>query len=229
MSCRRIRIVESFDELVGTPFSGEVNALCWARALPGDFAEIARKLDAEPGITTLSDDDLAALDLSEAGHIAREVLRADQALLRDHGLDPVLDCVTGHPRVPAQGPIATDVYSFHTDSATDPLDTYLCTYTGACSEGLPNEMAIRRTDVPETRAALLSDYGGADDAGFAAYLAEHFYDLHYAPLDGAAPYTFGQHNLWRIALKYPGCPVAPCIHCAPLSLPGCAPRLLLIS
>lgn len=225
----RIRYVASFDELIGTPFTGAVNALCWPRRLPGDFREIADRLPVPPGITTLSDDDLAALDLGTAGSIARDVLRADQELLRSHGLEPVLDCVAGHPRAPATGVIPTDVRSFHVDAATDPLDTWLCTYAGACSEGLPNEMAIARADVPETRAALLRDYGGADDAGFTAWLAEHFYDLHYAPLDGAEPYTFGLHNLWRIALCYPGAPVPPCIHRAPLTPPGTARRLLLIS
>lgn len=228
-TCHRIRVVGSFDELIGTPFAGDVNALCWPRRLPGDFQQIVDRLATEPGITTIDEDDLAALDLDAAGALAREVLLADQALLRRHGLEPVLDCVTGAPRPEAAGPIPTDVASFHVDSATDPLDTYLCTYIGAGSEGLPNEMAIRRVDVPETRAELLRAWGGADDAGFAAYLRERFYDLHYVPLAGAEPYGFGQGHLWRIAIAYPGCPVLPCIHRAPLTQPGSPARLLLIS
>ena len=37
----RIRIVGSFDELVNASFGPEVNAICWARQLPGNFDEIA--------------------------------------------------------------------------------------------------------------------------------------------------------------------------------------------
>jgi hypothetical protein len=84
-------------------------------------------------------------------------------------------------------------------------------------------------DIPEIRAELLRLYGGNDDAGFLEYLAENFYDLHYAPLARARPFSFGIGNLWRIAIKYPGSPVPPCVHRAPLTLPGQPARLLLIS
>ena len=229
----RIRVVASFDELVSARFEGDVNALCWPRELAGDFQEIIDTLNASliasDGMTTIEDDDLRALKLSPAGAAARDVLLADQALLRDAGLAPILDCITGYPRDDAAGVIPTDVYSFHTDSATVEADTYLCTYIGGSSEGLANEAAVRRVDIPETRAQLLQDYGGQDDDGFAAYLSEHCYDLHYAALPGAASYAFGIGNLWRIAIAYPGSPVLPCIHRAPLTPPGAAPRLLLIS
>ena len=78
------------------------------------------------------------------------------------------------------------------------------------------------------RAALLKAYGGADDAGFAEFLDEHSYDSHYAPRPGAAPYPFGRFALWRIATRWPGNPVDPCVHRAPENHPG-SPRLLLIS
>lgn len=224
-----IRRVGSFAELITTPFAGEVNALCWPRELPGDFREIIDRLQADGGMTTIGEDDLSALDLSPAGAIARDVLVADQALLRGQGLAPMLDCITGYPRDEAAGPIPTDVYSFHVDSAPVRADTFLCTYIGASSEGLANEVAIRRVDVAETRAEVLKRFGGSDDAGFAAHLREHCYDLHYVPLTGAEPYTFGIGNLWRIAIAYPGSPVLPCIHRAPLTLPGAPARLLLIS
>ena len=55
------------------------------------------------------------------------------------------------------------------------------------------------------------------------------YDLHYAPLPGARPFSFSLSNLWRIAIDHPGCPVLPCVHRAPLTLPGMEARLLLIS
>lgn len=225
----RIRIVGSFDELVGARFGGDVNALCWQRHLPGNFREIVDRLQPCEGITAIGDDDLRALDLSPAGSVAREVLLADQALLRDHGLAPSLDCIRGYPRDVAAGPIPTDVYSFHADSAPVPADTYLCTYVGKTSEGLANEAAIRRADVAQTRAELLKLHGGPDDLDFAAFLAQNCYDLHYAPRPGAKPYAFGLGNLWRIAIAYPGSPVLPCIHRAPPTQPGDPARLLLIS
>ncbi len=135
----------------------------------------------------------------------------------------------GSERQAPEGLFHTDVHSWHVDTATVPADTHLCTYAGACSEGLPNEQAQRRVDVPGTRAELLRLYGGKDDAGFREYLADWFYDLHYVPLPSAQPYSFGTGNLWRIAIDYPGCPVPPCVHRAPLTLPGMETRLLLIS
>ncbi len=226
---RRIRLVDSFDALISARFEGDVNALCWPRQLPGDFQETIDTLQAGEGMTTIEDDDLRALSLSPAGAVARNILLADQALLRDHGLAPILDCITGYPCDAAAGPIPTDVYSFHVDSATVPADTYLCTYIGAPSEGLDNDMAVRRVDVPETRAALLKSYGSADDVGFAGYVREGCFDLHYAPLADARPYTFGIGNIWRIAIAHPGSPVLPCIHRAPRTLPGAQARLLMIS
>ena len=38
---RRVRRVQSFHELVTTRFADGVNALCWERTLPGDYAEAA--------------------------------------------------------------------------------------------------------------------------------------------------------------------------------------------
>jgi hypothetical protein len=227
--CQHVRVVTSFEELVATPFAGQVNALCWRRQLAGDFQEIVDQVQGDAGITTLDPDGLNALSLSPAGARARDVLLADQALLRAHGLAPSLDCITGYRRDLAAGPIPTDVYSFHVDSAPVEADTYLCTYVGGTSEGLPNDVAIRRIDVAETRAQLLADYGGPDDADFAAYLRDRCFDLHYAPRPGAVPYVFGLGNLWRIAIAYPGASVAPCIHRAPLTPPGAPARLLLIS
>jgi hypothetical protein len=224
----RVRRVDSFEALIATPFEGDVNALCWPRELAGDFQEVINQLEAPDGITTITDDDLRSLHLSRGGDLARQVLLADQALLRSQDLAPILDCITGYPR-DAEGPVPTDVYSFHVDRATAQADTYLCTYIGAPSEGLCNGSAQRRIDVAETRAQLLECYGGGDDEGFAEYLAAHSFDLHYVPLRRAQPYSFGLGHLWRIAIAYPGSPVLPCIHRAPLTLPGDAARLLLIS
>lgn len=224
-----IKVVNSFDELVSTPFADGVNALCWPRTLAGDFQEIVDQLGAIGGITSLDEDDLRALVLSPAGKIARETLIADLRLLREHELAPELNCIPGYPKDDEAGPVPTDVYSFHADSANVPADTFLCSYTVASSEGLRPEDAVRCSDVPETRARLLKLYGGADDTGFAIFLNENFYDLHYVAAPGARPYVFGLGNLWRITTDWPGSPVPPCVHRAPATLPGQPPRLLLIS
>ncbi len=197
--------------------------------MPGDFQDVVDQLQAEAGITTISDADLRALSLSREGVVARDVLLADQNLLRSHGLAPLLDVITGYPQDKSEGPIQTDVYSFHADRAPVEADTYLCTYIGRTSEGLLNETAIRRIDIAPTRAELLQKFGGPDNADFAAYLSEHCFDLHYKQSPGAEPYPFGLGNLWRIAIAYPGSPVPPCIHRAPMTLPGDPARLLLIS
>ena len=225
----RIRVVSSFEELVTTRFGDGVNALCWPRTLPGDFGEIVERLGVGAGITTIDEARLMALTLSPEGRTARDVLVQDQALLRGHELSPVLDCINGYARHDEESLVPTHVQSWHVDSATAEADTWLCTYFGASSEGLRNDEAQRRVDVPETRAELLNLYGGEDDTAFLDYLNENFYDLHYAPRPQAQPWSFGQGNLWRLACEYPGSPVPPCIHRAPATIPGQPPRLLLIS
>lgn len=225
----RIRVVGSFEELVTTPFGAGVNALCWQRMLAGDFGEIVEKLSVEKGITSIDEARLRTLDLSAAGQTAREFLLHDLELLRAHELLPSLDCVHGYANEIESELLRTDVQSWHVDSATVEADTYLCTYYGAVSEGLSNEEARRRVDVPEIRAELLQLHGGEDDEAFLEYLNENYLDLHYAPLPQARPFSFGVGNLWRIATEHPGSPVLPCIHRAPATIPGHPPRLLLIS
>lgn len=223
-----IRVVRSFDELRTTSFAVGVNALCWERTLPGDYAEVIENLGPGEGIVPLEDDRLRALDLTPAGRLAAEAMLADQQLLRDHDLAPSLNCVYDCVRGADAGTVPTDVTSFHVDSAPVEVDTWLCTYHGACSEGLRNEDALLKVEIPEIRAALLKEYGGPDDAGFAEFLHDNSYDSHYAPKPGAMPYPFGTFALWRIATRWPGSPVPPCIHRAPANQPG-SPRLLLIS
>lgn len=225
----RVRQVTTFEELVTTSFSGGVNALCWPRALPGDFSEVVAQLGPGKGIVPLDEARLRALRASPAGKAAIDVLLSDLRMLRDYGLSPELNCIYAYPRDEEPGAVRTDVFSFHADSATVETDTYLCTYHGASSEGLRNEEARRHVEMPETRAALLKEFGGNDDAAFREYLSEMCYDLHYAALPHAQPYPFGLFNLWRIAVDYPGSPVPPCIHRAPSTFSGDPPRLLLIS
>lgn len=225
----RIRRVQSFHELVTTRFEHGVNALCWERRLLGDYGEVVERLGGSDGIITLDESRLLALTVSAEGRLAIDTLLEDQRLLRAHGLDPVLNAIHGYPRDEEPGPVPTDVFSFHADSAPVETDTWLCTYHGQPSEGLCNEEAQRRVDIPETRAALLELYGGEDEEGFREFLNENCYDLHYASLPEARPYSFGIGNLWRIAVEWPSCPVPPCIHRAPETSPGQAARLLLIS
>ncbi len=224
-----VRYVTSFEELVGAPMEGKVNAVCWSRTLQGDYDAIMASIGELDEITGLEEDDLDSLDLSEAGAIARTQLVKDLSLLRAAGLQPNLDCIPSYPRSDAEGAIPVDVYDFHADSATVLTDTYLCSYTVACSEGIRNEDAIRYVDIPEIRAKVLKEYGGEDDSGFAAYLSQHFYDLHYTQKVGAKPYSFGLGNMWRISTQCPGSAVLPCIHRAPTTKAGEAARLLLIS
>ena len=225
----RIKTVHSFAELVATPFADGVNALCWPRVLSGNFAEVVEKLGALEEIMTIHEDQLAFLQVSVAGQAAIEILREDLRLLRDAERDPVLNCIRDYPRDEAPGPVLTDVFSWHADSAPVEADTWLCTYYGATSEGLPNEQAQRRVEVPAIRTELLKFLGmESDDADFREALREHCFDLHYAPLPAARPYSFGVGNLWRIAVDWPGSSVPPCIHRAPDTLPGQPPRLLLI-
>ena len=225
---RCAREVRSFAELLATPFTAEVNALCWRRHLPGDFAAVIAALGPGQGIVALADERVDSLGLSPAGRHAAEAMLADQRLLRAHDLAPSLNCVYDCVPAPDAGVVPTDVTSFHVDSAPVEVDTWLCTYHGACSEGLADADARLKVEIPGIRAALLQEYGGADDAGFAEFLHEHSYDSHYAPRPGATPYAFGTFALWRIATRWPGCPAPPCVHRAPVNPPG-APRLLLIS
>ena len=227
-SASNIRIVSSFEELISTPFGGGINALCWPRTLAGDYAEVLTELQLPEGITHLEGKALRRLHLSPAGKQAVEVMLADHALLTEHGMLPTLDGINGYVQPEETGPLRTDVCSWHADSATCEADTWLCTYHGASSEGLPNDQVIRHIDVPETRARLLQIYGSSDDESFVEWLNDHFYDLHYQPLPGAQPFTFGIGNLWRVATLHEGSPVLPCIHRAPDPIPG-QPRLLLIA
>jgi hypothetical protein len=224
----RIRLVSSFPELLAAPFAGSVNALCWPRSLAGDFGEVVERLGPGEGIVTLDEARLQSLAAGAAGQTAIGILLEDLRRLRAQDRDPVLNCIHGYPRDEEPGPVRTDVFSFHADSAPVEADTWLCTYHGAPSEGLRNDEARRRVDLAETRAELLRHFGGEDDDSFRGYLREHCYDLHFAAAPESRPFSFGAGYLWRIAVEWPGSPVPPCIHRAPETLPGEPPRLLLI-
>jgi len=211
-----IRPVKNFQELLTTRFADGVNALCWSRSLSGDYAEVVAKLGPGEGIVALDEERLRSLGLSGKGQEAVEQMLADLALLRDAGRDPVLNIIYGYPRDEDGGPVPTDVLSWHVDSAPVEADTWLCTYHGAPSEGLPSDQAIRKVDDPKIRAQLLEHYRQSSGASpqvsglrfqvsaFEEWLTENHYDLHYAPKPGAQPYSFGIGHLWRIAIEWPG-------------------------
>jgi hypothetical protein len=209
-------------------FHDGINAVCWARTVPGDFGEVARLLAPAEGVVVVDADLLRALPLSAAGRVAADVMIADLVQLDALGRDPVLNCIASYPRDDRGLPIATDVHSFHADRAPVEVDTWLCTYWGQSSELLDNDDAHRLLDTPAVRAALLAAYGGDDDDGFVAFVRDGSFDLHYGAINGAQPVALGVGHLWRIAVDWPGCPVPPCVHRAPLTGPGDAPRLLLL-
>ncbi len=221
--------MQSFEELVAARFEKGVNALCWPRLLTGDFAEIVGKLKREEGIQTLSPAQIESLELTQEGGLAREHLLADLARLQALGCDPQLNSISNYPRDTLNKGIATDVYSFHVDSAPCQADTWLCTYHGEPSQILANQDARQRVKDAATRAQLLRLYGGQDDEAFVEFLAEHSYELHYELKAGGQPVSMGLFHLWRIAVQYPGGPVPGCIHRAPESGPNTVMRLLLIA
>ncbi len=224
---RRIQVVDSFAALLGTPLDGETNAVCWPRDLAGDFDEVVRRLPQRPGVTPLDDATLAALPVGARGRLAITTLCSDLRRLREAGHAPELDIVASYPR--DDGPVPTDVHSFHVDSATVPTETFLCTYSGAPSEGLRDDEAVRCVDVPDLREQLRRQFGGDDGPVFERWLHEHCFDRHFRPTAAATPFSFGVGNLWRLAVQHPASRVPACIHRAPPPQPGAAPRLVLIS
>lgn len=225
-STNHVRAVTNFQDLVSTPFHGEMNALCWQRELGGDFSEIVKKIKQNENIMVLDEKELLELQLSEQGQIARETLLNDLKLLKDHGASPVLNLIKYYDRDEVYTFFPTDVYSFHVDRSPVPTATFLCTYYGEASELLPNAQAIQKVRVPEIRAELKKLYNGPDE-GFDSFLTEHFFDLHYQAQPGAQPLSLGLGHLWRLAVDHPQSQSLPCVHRAPKEKNG-QTRLLLI-
>jgi len=218
--------VTSFQDLVLTPFDNGINAIGWIRPLTGDFSELAAKLRQTGNITVVDEHDLSELELSDQGHIAREIILNDLHLLKAYGASPSLNLISHYDRDETLPFFPTDVYSFHVDRAPVSTDTFLCTYHGATSELLPNAQAEQKICVPEIRDELKKLYHGSDE-GFLSFLRDHFFDLHYRAKDGAIPISLGLGHLWRLAVDHPESKVLPCIHRAPDERPGQS-RLLLI-
>jgi hypothetical protein len=218
--------VSNFQELVSTPFHGQINAMCWPRQLTGDFSEIVRKVPLTGNITEVGPALLLALELSEQGQLARDILLTDLQLLKDHGASPVLNVIQYYERDDSFPFFPTDVYSYHVDRSPIPTDTILCTYYGEPSDILPNSQGRQKILIPEIRAELLKLHDGpAED--FESFLSDNFFDLHYEALPGAHPTSLGLGHLWRLAIDHPENQVPPCLHRAPKEKPG-ESRLLLI-
>lgn len=221
---KQIHCVTNFQELVSTPFHGELNAICWDRELIGDFSEIVKKIKLDGNIAVIEPEELLDLQLSEQGQLAREILLNDLKLLKAHGASPILNVIKSYDKDDSFFP--TDVYSFHVDRSPIPTDTYLCTYFGEPSELVPNSQATQKVLIPEIREELKKLYDGAEE-GFESFLTEYFFDLHYQAEPDARLINLGLGNLWRLAVDYPGSQVLPCVHRAPKEKPG-QHRLLLI-
>lgn len=222
----QIHCVTNFQDLVSTPFKGKMNAICWTRKLTGDFSEIVKKIELSGNITTIEQEELRKLQLSEQGQLAREILLNDLKLLKAHGASPILNMINHYDRDDAYPFFPTDVYSWHVDRSPIPTDTFLCTYYGESSEILPNSQGEKKILIPEIRAELKKLYHGADE-GFESFLSENFFDLHYQAKPNARPISLGPGHLWRLAVDHPESQVPPCLHRAPKEKLG-ENRLLLI-
>ncbi|EEY93736.1 hypothetical protein HMPREF0026_01012 [Acinetobacter junii SH205] len=223
---KQISVVSSFSELVSSNFQGDRNAICWYRNLNGDFQEIVKKLQLKENITEISVDDLLALQLSEHGRLAREIIISDIQQLTELGASPTLNLIQNYERDDELDYISTDVYSFHVDRSPIPTDTFLCTYHGAASEILPNDQVEQKILVPEIREKLKNLHDGPE-AEFEIFLEEYFFDLHYRAKPESKPVNLGLGHLWRLAVDHPTQQVLPCVHRAPIEIDG-EYRLLLI-
>ncbi|MEZ0129717.1 DUF1826 domain-containing protein [Flavobacterium sp. LBUM151] len=222
----QIGIVSTFSELVNTDFKGEMNALCWYRNLDGDFNELVTQLCLKENITEVFPEDLIALQLSEKGNIAREIILNDLQLLADFGASPSLNLLKCYERDDEFDFISTDVYSFHVDRSPIATDTFLCTYHGAASDIIANSQAEQKILIPEIRTKLKALHNGPEEE-FEDFLKENYFDLHYQIHQDAEPINLGLMHLWRLAVDHPKQQVLPCIHRAPIENEG-EYRLLLI-
>jgi hypothetical protein len=222
----QVGVVSSFSELINTKFKGKVNAICWSRDLKGDFKEIVSQLQLKENITEISLEDLLALQLSEKGILARDIILNDLQLLTDIGASPVLNLLKNYERDDEFDFISTDVYSFHVDRSPIGTDTFLCTYYGASSDIISNDQVEQKILIPEVREKLKELHDGPE-AEFETFLKEYFFDLHYQARSNAKPVNLGVGNLWRLAVDHPSQEVLPCVHRAPVENDG-EYRLLLI-
>lgn len=221
-----INKVSNFNDFIATPFKGATNAICWNRQLIGNFEEIVTKIKLDGNLTELSVEMLLALQLTEQGQLAREIILTDLNALKANGASPSLNIIECYERDDAFPFFPTDVYSFHVDRSPIPTDTILCTYFGASSDIVPNAKAEQKILIPEIRAELKKLHDGKEE-DFESFLSEYFFDLHYQVKDKESIINLGVGHLWRLAVDHPESEVLPCVHRAPNENPG-ELRLLLI-
>ena len=222
----QIQFVANFQDLVNKSFHGNTNVICWKRKLVGDFSEIVNQVELSDNMAELSPEQLHELQLSAAGQLARTILLEDMKVLKAHGASPCLNVIKSYDRDDSTPFFPTDVYSFHVDRSPIPVDTFLCTYHGACSEILPNSQAQQKVLIPEIRTELKKNYRGAEE-DFESFLSEQFFDLHYHAKPNADPIRLCLGHLCRLACDHPDSKVLPSIHRAPMEKNG-EKRLLLI-
>lgn len=210
----QIKVVSSFEELTLSPFSKENNAHCWYRNLEGNFEEIVSKLSLKEDITEVSENELLALNLSEKGSLARQIILNDLKNLSDFGAQPSLNLLKHYEKDQEFDFISTDVYSWHVDRSPIGTDTYLCTYFGAPSDIISNEDVTQKILIPEIRNQLKEL--AEPDENFETFLEENFFDLHYQAKPNAKITNLGLGHLWRLAVDHPNQKVKPCVHRAPI-------------
>ena len=213
---KQILEVNSFQNLIQTPFQGTVNALCWNRTLKGNFAEIVQKLESHENINIIELEQLIQLELSEDASLARDIIINDMKMLEEEGALPQLNLIKQYERDEEYSFFPTDVYSYHVDRAPVPAHTILCTYFGTTSEILPNAQAIQKILIPEIRAEIEENYKEEEHQDFDDFLTENFLDLHYEPKPNAQPISLGLGHMVKLAIDHPDSTVLPCIHRAPL-------------
>lgn len=206
--------VNTFEELISTPFAGKINALSWKREIEGDYEEIVNAFEFQENIIEIDPTVLKNLTLSEAGIIARNTILNDYALLQNQGASPVLNIIKYYEEDTSFPLFPTDVYSYHVDRSPVATNTFLCTYFGSPSELIPNEQAIQKITIPEIREQLFSLFEGKATE-FETFLSDHFFDLHYQSKPDTNPIQAETGHIWRLAVDHPSSKVLPCVHRAP--------------
>lgn len=206
--------VNTFEELVSTPFEGKINAFSWKREIEGDFEAIVNAFEFQKNILEINPADLKNIKLSEAGIIARNTILNDYELLQNQGASPVLNIIKYYEEDTSFPFFPTDVYSYHVDRSPVSTDTFLCTYFGNPSELIPNEQADQKITIPEIREQLFSLFEG-ESTEFESFLSDHFFDLHYKSKPNNLPIQAETGHIWRLAVDHPSSKVLPCVHRAP--------------